>query len=100
MIIIRDLTDVHTLKLQIIKGDILEIYNKHYDISKYYWVYDGILCSSYGDEDCPDNGFDYCYDAMFFRDIRMALNNPERYFLKLIEEIDVEPVILEEGVLI
>jgi len=96
MIIIRDLTDVHTLKLRIKQGDVVEIYNKHYNISKYYWLYDGILCSSYGDEDCPDNGFDYCYDTMFFRDIRMALLNPERYFIKLLEESWAQPVVLEE----
>lgn len=96
MIIIRDLTDIHTLKLQIRKGDVLQIYNKQYDISKYFWLYDGLLCSSYGDEDCPDNGFDYCYDAMFFRDVRMALQHPERYFIKLLEESWSQPVVLEE----
>ena len=96
MIIIRDLTDVHTLKSQIIKGDILEIYNKHYDISKYFWMYDGILNAGYGKGVYAD----YCTDTEFFIDICMALNNPERYFLKLVEEIDVEPVILEEGALI
>lgn len=96
MIIIRGLTDIHTLKLQIIKGDILEIYNKHYDISKYYWVYDGVLTASYGEGDYAD----YCTDTEFFRDVAMALNNPERYFLKLVEEVDVEPVILEEGALV
>ena len=96
MIIVRDLTDVHTLKLQIIKGDILEIYNKHYDIAKYYWVYDGILTAGYGEGDYAD----YCTDTEFFRDIAMALNNPERYFIKLVEEVEVEPVILEEGALV
>lgn len=96
MIIIRDLTDIHTLKLQIRKGDILEIYNKHYDVAKYYWDYDGILTCSYGDGDYAD----YCYDSEFFRDIRMALHNPERYFIKLVEETDVEPVMLDEEALI
>lgn len=96
MIIIRDLTDVHTLKIQIRKGDILEIYNKHYNISKFYWTYDGVLCYSYGDEDVPDNGFDYCYDGEFLKEIRTALQNPDRYFIKLLEESWAEPVVLDE----
>lgn len=100
MIIIRDLTDIHTLKLQIRKGDILEIYNKHYDVAKYYFIYEGVLCSIYGEEDCPENGLDYCYDSQFFRDIRMALLNPERYFIKLLEESWAQPVILDEEALI
>lgn len=96
MIIIRDLTDIHTLKLQIRKGDILVIFNKHYGISKCYWNYDGILMSSYEEGDYAD----YCTDGEFFRDIRIALSEPERYFVKLVEETYAEPVIMEENSII
>lgn len=99
MIIIRDLTDIHTLKLKIIQGDILEIYNTHYDIVKYYWVYEGILTMSYSDGDYAD----YCYDAEFFRDIRMALTKPDRYLIKLVVDSNMgctEVVRLEEDALI
>ncbi len=96
MIIIRDLTDVHTLKLRIKQGDVVEIYNKHYDISKFYFTIDGILCYSYGSDFDPAYGLDYCYDTEWFRDIRMALLDPERYFIKLLEESWSQPVVLEE----
>lgn len=99
MIIIRDLTDIHTLKLQIRKGDILEIYNTQYDITKYYWIYDGILVATYGE----DMSADYCYDAEFFRDIRMALTEPDRYLIKLVVDSNMgctEVVRLEEDALI
>jgi hypothetical protein len=96
MIIIRDLTDVHTLKLQIRKGDVVEIYNKHYDISKYYFTMDGILCYSIGSVEDYGFGLDYCYDTEWFRDIRRALLDPERYFIKLLEESWAQPVVLDE----
>lgn len=96
MIIIRDLTDVHTLKLKIMQGDILEIYNSHYDITKYYWVYEGILTMSFD----KGNYADYCYDSEFFRDIRMALSEPDRYFVKLVQDRDTEVIRLEENAVI
>ena len=43
MIIIRDLWDFDNLKRRILQGDILEIYNIQYDVTKYYWVYNDIL---------------------------------------------------------
>lgn len=88
MIIIRDLTDVNTLKNKIRQGDILEIYRKRYDIVRCYWVDSGVLMVSYGDGECAD----YCYDSEFFRGIRVALRDPVNYFVKLIKDGDVSNV--------
>ena len=96
MIIIRDLWDVDTLKRRILQGDILEIYNIPYDICKYYWVYNDILTSSLGDGDYAD----YCSDGEFHGDLRIALLDPKRYFIKLVVDSDMgctEVVRLEEG---
>lgn len=96
MIIIRDLTDLHTLKLRIMSGDFLEVYNSHFDTTRYYWVYSGVLTVSYNDGEYSDT----CWDSEFFRDIRIFLLNPEKYFVKLVEDIDVEVVTLDEEAVI
>ena len=92
MIIIHDLFDVETLQRKIMQGDILEIYNTQYDISKYYWVYNDILTSSFADGEYAD----HCYDGEFHRDLRAALLDRKRYFIKLVTDTDVEVVIAEE----
>ena len=93
MIIIRDLWDVDTLKRRIHQGDILDIYNVKYDISKIYFSYKGLLMSCYDDM----NDGDYCSDGEFHGDLRIALLDPTRYFIKLVTDVDVEVVIAEEG---
>lgn len=96
MIIIRELADVDTLRRRIKQGDILSVYDIHHDIKRYYWTYHGILTSSFEDGDYAD----YCYESEFRRDIRIALTEPDRYFIKLIEEETTEVVRLEEGAVI
>lgn len=96
MIIIRDLWDIDNLKRRILQGDILEIYNIHYDVTKYYWVYNDILTSSMADGDWAD----YCYDGEFHNDLRIALLEPNRYLIKLVIDSNMgctEVVRLEEG---
>ena len=96
MIIVRDLTDIDTIKRYMKLGDVLEIFNMRYGVAKFYFYYHGILSSAYGSGDYMDS----CYDSEFFRDIRMALYEPERYFVKLIEVDNVENVRLEESAVI
>lgn len=93
MIIIRDLWNVDTLKRKMQQGDILEIYNTKYDCSKIYFDYKGILMACY--DDMSDG--DYCSDGEFYGDLRMALLDPARYFIKLVTDTEVEVVIAEEG---
>ena len=96
MIIIRDLNDVDTLRRKIRQGDILEIYRIHYDVTKIYWTWNGILVLSYNEGDYAD----YCYEAEFFRDIRVALSAPDQYFIKLISDYETEVVRLDEDAII
>ena len=94
MIFIRDWFDVETLQRKVMQGDILEIYNIQYDVSKYYWVYNDILTSSLNDGEYAD----YCYESEFRRDLRMALLEPDRYFIKLVTDVDVEVVRADEEI--
>lgn len=96
MIIIRELADVDSLRRCIKQGDILSIYDIRHDIKKYYFTYNGILTTSFEDGNCAD----YCYESEFRRDLRIALTESNRYFIKLIEEETTEVVRLEEGAVI
>ena len=93
MIIIRDLFDVETLERQIMQGDVLDIYCVPYDVSKIYFDYKGIFMATLGDN-CDA---DYCSAGEFHADLRIALLDPNRYFIKLVTDTDVEVVIAEEG---
>ena len=93
MIIIRDLYDIDTLHRKILQGDILEIYNTSYGVSKFYFQYGGILTYCEAEPDMSTESWgQYCGIGMFHRDIRMALLEPNRYFIKLVEDMQVEVV--------
>ena len=93
MIIVRDMQDIDTIERRIKQGDVLDIYNVPYDISKIYFVYNGILMSCHND--ISDGG--YCQRGEFHCDLRVALLDPARYFIKLVTDVRTEVVIAEEG---
>ena len=96
MIIVRDLNDIDTIKNHMKFGDVLEIFNMQYGVGKFYFYYHGVLSVAWNSGD----NMDACYDSEFFRDIRVALYEPDRYFVKLVEECEVENVRLEEDAVI
>jgi hypothetical protein len=96
MIIIRDLFDVETLERNIKRGDVLDIYCVPYDISKIYFNYRGMFMTTLGSE----GDAEYCSSGEFHADLRIALLDPNRYFIKLVTDTEVDVVIMEEGAVI
>ena len=93
MIIVRDLFDVETIERRIKQGDVLDIYCVPYDVSKIYFMYNGLLMSCHND--ITDG--DICSQGEFHCDLRVALLDPARYFIKLVTDVRTEVVIAEEG---